>query len=139
MMPILAFFKNTFNFSKLSYILPIFFAGKCFSWSKTPIYFFSCAGKFLNHTFSQKINIKCRKMRSRTASRKNMIFEWIFDEKMRCQNLKYRALPREYACLQKIHVLRKGSKKGREKDAKMTPKSTFGHSGIRFLRFWVTF
>ena len=67
-------FRETFNFWKLSYILPIFFAGKCFSWSKTPTYFFSCAGKFLNHTFSQKNKLsplpKARDFRR--------FFHWIF-------------------------------------------------------------
>ena len=38
------------------------------------------------------------------ASRKNTIFEWIFDENMRRQDLKYWLLPREYACFHKIDV-----------------------------------
>ena len=41
--------------------------------------------------FSAKFNIKCRKMRSRKASRKNMIFGWIFDGNSRRLDLQYLA------------------------------------------------
>ena len=68
------FAGETFNFWKLSCIYTIFFAGKCFSWSKTPTYFFSCAGKFLNHTFSQK-NKLSPLPKARDSRR---FFRWIF-------------------------------------------------------------
>ena len=68
------FAGETFNFWKLSCIYTIFFAGKCLSWSKTPIYFFSCAGKFLNHTFSQK-NKLSPLPKARDSRR---FFRWIF-------------------------------------------------------------
>ena len=41
--------------------------------------------------FLAQINIKCRQMRSRKASRKNMIFGWIFDEHLSRLDLQYLA------------------------------------------------
>ena len=74
-----------------------------------------------NLPFSQKINIKCRKTRYRKASRKNMIFELIFDAKMgglERQETSWRVV---LVTIYEVSVFREKASKMR---GKMLPKMT---------------
>ena len=90
--------------------------------------------------FLQKINIRCRKTRSRKASRKNIVFRWIFDAKMggvERQKTSWRVVLVTIYDVSVVHE--KASKMEGKRGPKTISKSSFGCPGIRFLSFFRVF